>query len=875
MFRKARFLIQSLLFIFILTSTKVSASGPVWITHPTANLTEHGVYLFRKTFDLTEVPGSFVIEVSADPRYRLFVNGEAVCFGPAKSDVPNWRYETVDIAGYLIPGTNSLAAWVYNRGSDRPVPEVSAKTAFYLSPGDSNTAEIASDETWKVTRAEGYGQITSNDMKWWGWAAGWYAMGSTHNIDGSKIPWGWEETDYDDSGWSAALALTPAGSPWKLNPRPIPMLEETEMRINSVDRSSGVTIPAGFPAGNDSVVIPPNSSASILFDQEELTIGYPELTVSKGEGSEIRVTYAEALFISKEVKDRRDRVDGMFIDGYYDIFRPEGGYKRLYRPLWFRTYRYVQFDIQTGDEELVLNSYKTIFTAYPFTREATLDLNSKTVDTMMNIGWRTARLCAAETYFDCPYYEQLNYGGDSRVQAHLTLYLSGDDRLMKDAIRHMIHSTTEEGITKACYPMKPEQNIDIPPYSLFTISMIHDYFMHREDSLFLAKTIPNIKSILTWFEGFLNTDNMLQDVTHWNFVDWAFDHGTPPGAEGSGTQISSILTLQLAMTYDEAADLMDYFGDSELADQYLLKASLLKEAVYTKCYKSGAGLFTDTPAQNTYSQHANIFAILADAIPEEEQAALMEKIIARERNMVEAKPYFKFYLFKALTKTGLGDEFMNLLYDWEKQVDYGLTTFTEEADLKHDRSDCHAWTAHPLYYFFYTVCGIQPDAPAFRKVKIAPNPGDFPELHASIPHPSGTLTVDLAVTDSTMEGSVELPSGITGRFVYFGQQLELREGQNEIDIKKSTVSSLENKRELILSVFPNPARDKLFVNFREGELRCGRLELTDMTGRSILIRDKTEALNELDLSRLANGLYILRYISDLSSTTARIIRIAK
>ncbi|WP_372490084.1 hypothetical protein [Chitinophaga sedimenti] len=32
------------------------------------------------------------------------------------------------------------------------------------------------------------------------------------------------------------------------------------------------------------------------------------------------------------------------------------------------------------------------------------------------MGWRTSRLCAYETYMDCPYYEQLQYIGDTRIR---------------------------------------------------------------------------------------------------------------------------------------------------------------------------------------------------------------------------------------------------------------------------------------------------------------------------------------------------------------------------------------------------------------------------------------------------------------------------
>ncbi len=55
-------------------------------------------YHFRKTFTLTNVPSKFIVHVSGDNRYRLFVNGKAVCSGPAGGDLANWNFETVDIS---------------------------------------------------------------------------------------------------------------------------------------------------------------------------------------------------------------------------------------------------------------------------------------------------------------------------------------------------------------------------------------------------------------------------------------------------------------------------------------------------------------------------------------------------------------------------------------------------------------------------------------------------------------------------------------------------------------------------------------------------------------------------------------------------------
>jgi alpha-L-rhamnosidase len=112
-----------------------------WITCPAVSARAYGIYHFRKTIDLSSKPEKFIVHVSADNRYRLFVNGKAICNGPARGDLYNWYFETVDIAPYLQSGKNIIAAQVWNMAEHSAVAQVSNQTAFMLQ-GDEKAEEI-------------------------------------------------------------------------------------------------------------------------------------------------------------------------------------------------------------------------------------------------------------------------------------------------------------------------------------------------------------------------------------------------------------------------------------------------------------------------------------------------------------------------------------------------------------------------------------------------------------------------------------------------------------------------------------------------------------------------------------------------------------
>ena len=146
------------------------------------------------------------------------------------------------------------------------------------------------------------------------------------------------------------------------------------------------------------------------------------------------------------------------------------------------------------------------------------------------MNWNGARIGAFETYMDTPYYEQLQYVGDTRIQALISLYVAGDDRLMRQAIEHFDESRIPEGITASRYPSELTQLI--PPFSLIYVAMVHDYYMHRDDPAFVRQRLAGIRGILDWYGRHVDATGMLGPMPYWNYVDWAerWQRGVPAGA---------------------------------------------------------------------------------------------------------------------------------------------------------------------------------------------------------------------------------------------------------------------------------------------------------------------------------------------------------
>jgi hypothetical protein len=757
-----------------------------WIAPPNADLNAYGVYHFRRAVEFSSVPQSFLVHVSADNRYRLFVNGQPVSSGPQRSDLMHWRYETVDLAPYLHQGRNVLAALVWNWGPHRPVAQHTHRTGFLLQGHSPREAIVNTDASWKVLSDRAYTPIVirSNDV------GGYYAAPPGEEVEGASYPWGWEAVAYDDAAWPQALSqegrsaevTQPRGRHqtgeagwWQLTPRTLPPMEETPVRFATIRRTTGVQRDEGFLKGSGDLVIPPHTQAALVLDQAHLTNAYAILETSNGAGSTVMLTYAEAGKDASGQKGNRNDIDGKRIVGVRDVFHPDGGAHRRFQTLWFRTYRYVQVDVTTADEALRIHDLHGLFTGYPFEEKAHFDSDLPWLADMWAMDWRGARLCAWETFFDTPYYEQLQYIGDTRVQALMTLYMSGDDRLMRQAITHFDLSRIPEGITASRYPSELGQYI--PPFSLLYVAMVHDYWMHRSDTAFVRTLLPGVQGVLAWFEAYVDDMGMLAPLPWWPFVDWAWSGGRPPGANDGH---SAMITLQYVYALQRAAELEDALGLHDAATRYRSLAAQRIADTRTHAWVAERGLFRDAPESDAYSQQTNVMAVLVDAVPAAEQRAVMERVLS-DTTLTRATYYYSFYLFEALRKAGLADRYIEQLAPWRNMLAMGLTTTPEQPEPT--RSDSHAWAAHPNYGLLATVLGIRPGTPGFRTVQITPALGPLHRAEGRLPHERGEIQVKVEREGPKgIRAEVVLPEGLSGTFLWEGRRVALHPGRQTITL---------------------------------------------------------------------------------------------
>lgn len=778
---------------------KANASNrPIWITR-VKDLPVPAVLAYRLKFRVVEAVKA-MIHVSADERYELWLDGQRLGRGPERSSPAAWFFETYELA--LAAGDHVLVARIWQLGDLAPMAQESVAPGFLLVADEPFGALLSTGRArWEVKHLEGYSFASPRQNVY-------MVAGPCQEINGLVYPWGIENGDGE--GWEPVASrfeqhqsVTGIIGERILRPATLPAQISRSLctgKIRFASDKSGfrnqetILVPARSSQPElvrswqqlldeqAPVVIPPYTSQQIIIDLEEYYCAYPRLKCSGGSGSLIKLGWAEALYLDAEatVKGQRDEVEGRYFAALMqDRIKPDGGSQRLFESLWWRAGRYIQVLVETAGESLTIEDLTLEETRYPLEMESRFTSGDRRLDLVIPVALRGLQMCAHETYMDCPYYEQLMYVGDTRLEVLTTLVLSGDDRLPRKALSMFDISRFSggRGLVQSRFPSREVQYI--PPFALWWVAMVNDFALWRDDPVFIRGLLPGVRATLNHFLTLINDDGILGIPPGWNFEDWAVDWrlGVPPQAT---TAPSGLLNWHLLYTLRLAAELEDKFGEKELAQFYRRSQEALVEQVVKIFWNEEKGLFADDPNHYSYSEHTQCLALLSGGV-ETAVARRVGQGLVTNHDLTRTTIYFSHYLFETYRLLGEETAFFERLGLWFDLPGQGFKTTPEQPEPS--RSDCHGWGAHPLFHYFATILGIRPQTYGFNHINISPFLGPLKQVSGSLVHPKGRIEVNLEVkSGGTLNGTIVLPVGVTGTLTYGSAIQNLGSGMNEISV---------------------------------------------------------------------------------------------
>ncbi len=737
---------------------------------------------FRRPFELDSVPESFVVFVSADSRYVLRVNGQVAGRGPLKGQIEKYHYEACNIAEHLRPGLNVLSAEVRWFGLNAPNSEIHTGFAGFLLQGPAG-AGLDTPGQWKVQVDRAIEPDTTPYI-----ANAHQFLDHTERVDARLIPAGWTEPDFDDSDWEPAQFFAAADWPdtwgetapiWDLHPRPVPALTEEPRRFA---RTIEDMKPAAHRFGDAPTgwSLEAGQGGEIVLDAGALTTGYLQLHFTGGAGREVQVIYAEAIgtWTQHERRGRhytkaiRDDLSAGVVDGYRDTVTLPGG-SFTYEPFHWRTFWFVRIVIGPGDAPVSLDDVRYRFTTYPVELGASYESSAPDSAKMLEVSWRTLQLCTHETYEDCPYYEQLHYLWDSRIEALCGLAMAGDTTMPKRSLKLYRDSLEPTGLLHCRVPSRRRHRL--PFFALAWVLMLHDYWrwVGPQERDFVRSCLFAADGVLVWFRNLLREDGFLGPVPHWSPLPGSMGEAAHKGG-------SVFMTSLYAWALESAAELHEQAGDPVDAERWRPLAERLRGAVREKAWSEAEGLFTEAPGLvgGTLGQRTQAMAILSGAATAEQTARIMDRL-ASDPKIGKSGTVEGYYFARALEKAGRYDLFdPALLPQWRDMLDKHLSTWREGGEP--GRSDCHAWTAWPAVDFLTCVLGIQPAKPGFAEIRIRPHTETYTFARGQMPTVVGTVRVEWtrdengqvslkAQTPAGVPTVVELPGQEPRRFEQGGE----------------------------------------------------------------------------------------------------------
>jgi len=800
--RKLRWQFSAALVGVLLGLAGAASAQGQWVTHPTAAPGKQTVLHFRKEVDLKAAPKTYPIRITADNRFILYVNGQRVAEGPSRGDLKHWRVEAIDLSPYLKAGHNVVAAEVWNAAEQtgtrmhiEPLAQLSARTAFWVE-GEGAARDLDTSMPWQVSVQEGhtFSSPFPHLMKELGPV--FYAAGSAEDIDGTKVDWDWKNAQKSSANWVTTVPALAQGeaSPWTLVADALPQMSHDAKAAGKVVRTDFK--PAGaFPS--KPVTVPANTTVTLLLDQNVVQSAYPEFLVTGGKDATVTVTYSEALYDAEKHKGDRSEIGDRQAIGIEDTFHLDGGKSRTYRPLWWRTWRYMQIQIKTGDAPFTLNGVKLYETGYPYETKGYFKSNDAELNKIWQIGWQTVKVDAHETFMDSSYWEQLQYVGDTRIDNVISYTVTGDPRLAIQAIDAYGDSQGADGMIQSAYPSSTD-NV-IPPFGLLWLGMMHDYVTYQPDLAVIHRNIAGGRKILDWYAPYVAANGLVTITPKWNYIDWAGEAQAPyaktefdrfPSFDPA-TQTSCLVSLVYLGGLKDMAAVEVAAGDASLAQADQKKAADLTDAIRTQCWDAHRGLFADSPTKAIFSQHTNALAVLYDVAPKDQAADILKKVtkpdgIDAPDGMLTTSYYFSWYLIKAYKHAGLSDRYLTLIDTWRDLAKLNFTTWPEARG--ETRSDTHAWSSHPTADLIGIVAGIQPGAPGYAAVDIEPHLGALTSVDASATTPKGLVSVSYRKTAAgAVDAVINKPSDLPGKLVWRGKAYPLTGAQSEIQLPQWSV----------------------------------------------------------------------------------------
>lgn len=676
----------------------------IWADEPLAV----PVAMFRREVVLGDRPERVVAWISADCKYRLYINGHLVARGPvdigedfAGGSTGRWFYDHCDLTGYFVPGKNVIAAevfstWPIKHTMSRGHPGFLFEAEMTL-PGSPKSV-VATDATWHAFPAKQFPDATT--------------------YDAAQEPHGWRETGFDDATWMACHEVPDCWA--QLVPSEIPPLVETRYPVSEIEGLTNQTVT------RDGVF-------TVRFDR--VLSAYPTLKVKGGKGAILTIkAHRSAKMILGEGEQC---FEFPFMTEIAPAFTVEASH------------------VTTPIEILDVGAN---FTSQPVDYAGAFECSDEALNRIWQVSRWAVQICLQTHHLDSPnHQEPISDPGDYVIEAMVSHNAFALPWLARQDIR------------KFAWLLRDEHYHNFhTSYSLGWLQMLLDYYDYTGDRTLVQEMAPYVHELLGTYASWRGTKGLISEAPNYMFMDWVniggFACHHPPAVIGQG-----YLTAFYYHGLDLASRVAALDGDAPRMEKYAALRREVAQAFERELWVAEQGRYRDgKPFQSsvppsrwlpedkaieTFSPHVNLLAVLYDLAPADRQRAIVEKVMAEKP--LNTQPWFMHWVFQAIDHAGLFEELGTAqIRRW--QVVPATQSFRENWQ---SGDFSHGWCSTPLVQLSARVLGITPATPGFSVISIRPALCDLEWARGRVPTPYGAVTVAWQRSRGTLRLDVTIPAG--------------------------------------------------------------------------------------------------------------------
>ncbi len=713
----------------------------VWIGSDHAFDLREAYLRFRSPTDwrLERQPKQAKLFISADSRYKLWVNGQYVARGPARSYPQAQCVDRLDLTPYLRAGRNTLAVQVYQPGYSHFSYVHRGMAGLFAHLVIDGQSELVTNTRWRTSRDFSFSATVP--------PVSIYISG-VEDRD-LNLADNWLDPTYDDSGWAAARLVAPVGGyPWTdMQARAIPLLVERDLPMSLSGPKfarSGLTNPDQI--GDLSIPSEPNMDVLSLVETRRGTII---------EKPDIHLTLRESWFAASPHKIQADE-DGWFkltltaeetafwlfdlgrgysCQGWAEV-QAAGGQEQLaisysekmqgdepylsdpetycrvrmtdrYRlrpgnqgvePFALRGGRLLLFQLVGPTSPDLKVRFHARVAEYPLEVSRPLTTSDPLLNNIITFCEDTLRACLLDGFVDNPWRESAQWIGDVISDGLIMAAMSDDTRPLRRLLELAAQGAYPDGVLPSVLPSEAHAYC-VVDFNFQWVELLNFYWKTSRDDSFVSDMWPTLVKMLDRFCRDINTDGLLiSQPGRRLFIDWSPASKNEPNAAYS---------LHFSLALQQAVELATGKGADAEANRWSEQAAALRSASRAAFYTQGR--WYDDLDRTTFSQLTASLALLTGTTNSDEEAKLLETIAARSldlnddhdpNKMVLASPYMHHRVFEALRQGGKPETVVEIIRRrWGRWVEEGYPTAWENWNVDFpDGSQCHGFSAHPRYH---------------------------------------------------------------------------------------------------------------------------------------------------------------------------------